>query len=60
MRQGHIIAASRWEPDEPRDSCPDLGGRGGEIPPRYSTPLSSYNWCSTQIFAIIAVRRQLG
>jgi hypothetical protein len=25
------------EPHESRDSCPVLGGRGGEIPPRYST-----------------------
>ena len=32
-----FIAADRWEPDESRDSRPVLGGRGGEIPPRYST-----------------------
>jgi len=37
VRQSRVIAADRWEPDESRDSCPVLGGRGGEIPPRYST-----------------------
>jgi hypothetical protein len=30
-------SANRWEPDESRDSCPVLGGRGGEILSRYST-----------------------
>jgi len=30
-------AAGREEPDEPRGSRPDLRGRGGAIPPRYST-----------------------
>ena len=37
VRKSRVIAADRWEPDESRDSCPVLGGRGGEIPPRYST-----------------------
>src|SRR5665647_1211374 len=37
VRQGRVIAADRWEPDESRDSRPVLGGGGGEIPPRYST-----------------------
>ena len=37
VRQSRVIAVDRWEPDESIDSCPVLGGRGGEIPPRYST-----------------------
>ena len=37
VRQGRVIAVDPWEPDESRDSSPVLRGRGGEIPPRYST-----------------------
>jgi hypothetical protein len=46
VRQSRVIAADRWEPDESRDSCPVLGGRGGEIPPRYST-------CATSALGVI-------
>ena len=56
---GGVIAADRWEPDESRDSCPVLGGRGGEIPPRYSTTLKAHliSWFQLESLSFLAADR---
>jgi hypothetical protein len=56
VRQGYVIAADRWEPDEPRGSRPVLRGRGVEISPRYSTITASFLPNSASAVAVLKER----